>query len=138
MCNLVDAFVKGRSQTGGGIASQTLLVCFKDLFIEPNPVPIKTGIVRGVGQSWRKYVLPLCEMSPANQARFAQKPWRNLNAPDQIRVALIGAAGRMGAGDCERPPQVRTRRLLQNRMWAIKSHQQNANVLIDFSSAAGR
>jgi 4-hydroxy-tetrahydrodipicolinate synthase len=42
---------------------------FKDLFIEPNPVPIKTAL------SWRGTILaevrlPLCEMSPANQARL--------------------------------------------------------------------
>jgi 4-hydroxy-tetrahydrodipicolinate synthase len=42
---------------------------FKDLFIEPNPVPIKTAL------SWRGTILaevrlPLCEMSAANQARL--------------------------------------------------------------------
>jgi 4-hydroxy-tetrahydrodipicolinate synthase len=42
---------------------------FKDLFIEPNPVPIKTAL------SWRRNMsaevrLPLCEMSAANQARL--------------------------------------------------------------------
>jgi 4-hydroxy-tetrahydrodipicolinate synthase len=42
---------------------------FKDLFIEPNPVPIKTAL------SWRRTIsaevrLPLCEMSAANEARL--------------------------------------------------------------------
>ena len=42
---------------------------FKDLFIEPNPVPAKTAL------SWRGAIsfevrLPLCEMSEANQARL--------------------------------------------------------------------
>src|SRR5258708_14652832 len=46
-----------------------LLPLFKDLFIEPNPVPVKTAL------SWRGAIspevrLPLCEMSEANQARL--------------------------------------------------------------------
>ena len=44
-----------------------LLPLFKDLFIEPNPVPVKTAL------GWRDTMtgdvrLPLCEMSEANQA----------------------------------------------------------------------
>jgi 4-hydroxy-tetrahydrodipicolinate synthase len=46
-----------------------LLPLFKDLFIEPNPVPVKTAL------GWRGWMsgevrLPLCEMSEANQARL--------------------------------------------------------------------
>jgi 4-hydroxy-tetrahydrodipicolinate synthase len=46
-----------------------LLPLFKDLFIEPNPVPVKTAL------GWRGAMsgdvrLPLCEMSEANQARL--------------------------------------------------------------------
>jgi 4-hydroxy-tetrahydrodipicolinate synthase len=46
-----------------------MLPIFKDLFIEPNPVPVKTAL------SWRGAMsaecrLPLCEMSAANQARL--------------------------------------------------------------------
>ena len=46
-----------------------LLPVFKDLFIEPNPVPAKTAL------SWRGVMsadcrLPLCEMTAANQARL--------------------------------------------------------------------
>ena len=42
---------------------------FKDLFIEPNPVPVKTAL------AWRGSIsfevrLPLCEMTEANQARL--------------------------------------------------------------------
>ena len=42
---------------------------FKDLFIEPNPVPVKTAL------AWRGAIafevrLPLCEMSEPNQARL--------------------------------------------------------------------
>jgi 4-hydroxy-tetrahydrodipicolinate synthase len=46
-----------------------MLPLFKDLFIEPNPVPIKTAL------AWRGMMsgevrLPLCEMSRANQERL--------------------------------------------------------------------
>src|SRR5216110_2949262 len=46
-----------------------LLPLFKDLFIEPNPVPVKTAL------GWRGAMspevrLPLCEMSEANQTRL--------------------------------------------------------------------
>jgi 4-hydroxy-tetrahydrodipicolinate synthase len=42
---------------------------FKDLFIEPNPVPVKTAL------GWRGAMsgevrLPLCDMSDANQTRL--------------------------------------------------------------------
>jgi len=42
---------------------------FKDLFIEPNPVPVKTAL------AWRGLILgevrlPLCEMTAANQERL--------------------------------------------------------------------
>jgi 4-hydroxy-tetrahydrodipicolinate synthase len=46
-----------------------LLPVFKDLFIEPNPVPVKTALAwRGTMSS--EVRLPLCEMSEANQARL--------------------------------------------------------------------
>jgi 4-hydroxy-tetrahydrodipicolinate synthase len=46
-----------------------LLPLFKDLFIEPNPVPAKTALGwRGVMSA--EVRLPLCEMSEANQARL--------------------------------------------------------------------
>ena len=46
-----------------------LLPVFKDLFIEPNPVPVKTGLGRRGAMS-PEVRLPLCEMSEANQARL--------------------------------------------------------------------
>jgi 4-hydroxy-tetrahydrodipicolinate synthase len=46
-----------------------LLPLFKDLFIEPNPVPVKTALGwRGAMSS--EVRLPLCEMSEANQGRL--------------------------------------------------------------------
>ena len=68
VCALVQAF------RSGDIASaqkwnQRLGPLFKDLFIEPNPVPVKTAL------SWRERMtsevrLPLCEMTPENAARL--------------------------------------------------------------------
>jgi 4-hydroxy-tetrahydrodipicolinate synthase len=46
-----------------------LLPLFKDLFIEPNPVPVKTALGWRSGMS-PEVRLPLCEMSEANQARL--------------------------------------------------------------------
>lgn len=68
MCDLVDVFAKGDLKRAEGL-HRKLYWLFKDLFIEPNPVPIKTAL------SWRGTILaevrlPLCEMSPANQARL--------------------------------------------------------------------
>src|SRR5437868_2616258 len=46
-----------------------LLPLFKDLFVEPNPVPVKTALGwRGAMSS--EVRLPLCEMSEANQTRL--------------------------------------------------------------------
>ncbi len=68
MCELVGAFVNGDLKRAEGL-HRKLYWLFKDLFIEPNPVPIKTAL------SWRGRILaevrlPLCEMSAANQARL--------------------------------------------------------------------
>jgi 4-hydroxy-tetrahydrodipicolinate synthase len=68
MCDLVAAFANGDLKRAEGF-HRKLYWLFKDLFIEPNPVPIKTAL------SWRGTIsaevrLPLCEMSAANQARL--------------------------------------------------------------------
>jgi len=68
MCDLVDAFANGDLKRAEGL-HRKLYWLFKDLFIEPNPVPIKTAL------SWRGTILaevrlPLCEMSAANQVRL--------------------------------------------------------------------
>jgi len=46
-----------------------LLPLFKDLFIDPNPVPVKTALGWRGGMSG-EVRLPLCEMSETNQARL--------------------------------------------------------------------
>ena len=44
---------------------------FKDLFIEPNPVPVKFALARR-GQCTADVRLPLCEMSAANSKRLTE------------------------------------------------------------------
>lgn len=65
---LVRAFESGDARNAEQI-HRKLLPLFKDLFIEPNPVPVKTAL------SWRGQMssevrLPLCEMTNANAARL--------------------------------------------------------------------
>ena len=65
---LVNAF------RSGDIASaqqmhRRLGAIFKDLFLEPNPVPVKTALAWR-GEMSDEVRLPLCEMSAANQARL--------------------------------------------------------------------
>jgi 4-hydroxy-tetrahydrodipicolinate synthase len=68
MCELVRAAMSGDIKRAEQL-HRKLYWLFKDLFIEPNPVPIKTAL------SWRRNLLaevrlPLCEMSPTNQSRL--------------------------------------------------------------------
>ncbi len=68
VCALVRACESGDLKSAGKL-HRKLLPLFKDLFIEPNPVPVKTAL------GWRGLLsgevrLPLCEMSEANQARL--------------------------------------------------------------------
>jgi 4-hydroxy-tetrahydrodipicolinate synthase len=65
---LVRAFDSGDATRARELHRKMFRV-FKDLFIEPNPVPVKTAL------AWRGGMLadvrlPLCEMSEANQARL--------------------------------------------------------------------
>jgi 4-hydroxy-tetrahydrodipicolinate synthase len=68
VCALVRAFDSGDVKSAMKLHHK-LFPLFKDLFIEPNPVPVKTAL------GWRGAMsaevrLPLCEMSEANQARL--------------------------------------------------------------------
>ncbi|MGZ4982818.1 MAG: 4-hydroxy-tetrahydrodipicolinate synthase [Chthoniobacterales bacterium] len=68
VCALVRAFEKG-DVAGAQRSHRRMAGLFKDLFIEPNPVPVKTAL------SWRGLMssevrLPLCEMTSANQERL--------------------------------------------------------------------
>jgi 4-hydroxy-tetrahydrodipicolinate synthase len=68
VCSLVRAYESGDAKLAANL-HRKMFPLFKDLFIEPNPVPVKTAL------SWRGAMsgevrLPLCEMSEANQARL--------------------------------------------------------------------
>jgi len=68
VCALVRAFESG-NMTEGEKLHHKLFPRFKALFIEPNPVPVKTAL------GWRGAIsgecrLPLCEMTEANQLRL--------------------------------------------------------------------
>jgi 4-hydroxy-tetrahydrodipicolinate synthase len=68
VCALVRACEAGDLKSAAKL-HRKFLPLFKDLFIEPNPVPVKTAL------SWRGAMspevrLPLCEMSEANQTRL--------------------------------------------------------------------
>ena len=68
LCALVRACDSGDYKSAESL-HRKLFQVFKDLFIEPNPVPAKTAL------AWRGAMsaevrLPLCEMSDANQTRL--------------------------------------------------------------------
>jgi 4-hydroxy-tetrahydrodipicolinate synthase len=68
LCALVRACESGDFKSAENL-HRRMGAIFKDLFIEPNPVPAKTAL------AWRGAIsfevrLPLCEMSDANQARL--------------------------------------------------------------------
>jgi 4-hydroxy-tetrahydrodipicolinate synthase len=68
VCELVRAYECGDVKLAFNLHNQ-MFPLFKDLFIEANPVPVKTAL------DWRGAMsgevrLPLCEMSEANQSRL--------------------------------------------------------------------
>ena len=68
LCSLVRACGSGDFKSAETL-QRKMGGIFKDLFIEPNPVPVKTAL------AWRGAIsfevrLPLCEMTDANQARL--------------------------------------------------------------------
>jgi len=68
VCALVRAYECGDAKLALNL-HRKMFPLFKDLFIEPNPVPVKTAF------AWRGAMsgevrLPLCEMSEANQVRL--------------------------------------------------------------------
>src|SRR5438034_839198 len=68
VCALVRACESGDLKSAEKLHRQ-LSPLFKDLFIEPNPVPVKTALgCRGLMSG--EVRLPLCEMSEANQSRL--------------------------------------------------------------------
>lgn len=70
ICELVRVFESGDLKAARKI-HQRLAGLFKDLFIEPNPVPVKTAL------AWRGLMsnevrLPLCEMTAVNEKRLRE------------------------------------------------------------------
>ena len=68
LCSLVRACESGDFKSAENL-HRKMGAIFKDLFVEPNPVPVKTAL------AWRGMIsfevrLPLCEMTEANQARL--------------------------------------------------------------------
>jgi 4-hydroxy-tetrahydrodipicolinate synthase len=68
VCALVRAYECGDAKLAFNL-HRRMFPLFKDLFIEPNPVPVKTAL------AWRGAMsgevrLPLCEMSEGNQTRL--------------------------------------------------------------------
>jgi 4-hydroxy-tetrahydrodipicolinate synthase len=79
VCALVRALDSGDVKSATNLHNK-MFPLFKDLFIEPNPVPVKTAL------GWRGTMsgevrLPLCEMSDANQARLR----KTLDAFERVR-----------------------------------------------------
>jgi 4-hydroxy-tetrahydrodipicolinate synthase len=68
VCALVRAYECGDAKLAANLHRKMFLL-FKDLFIEPNPVPVKT-VLGWRGAMSSEVRLPLCEMSEANQTRL--------------------------------------------------------------------
>lgn len=68
VCALVRALNDGDNKTARRM-HQRLSGLFKDLFIEPNPVPVKTALAWR-GEMSAEVRLPLCEMSAATEAQL--------------------------------------------------------------------
>jgi 4-hydroxy-tetrahydrodipicolinate synthase len=65
---LVRLFLDGRTDEARALHFR-LYPLFKDLFIEPNPVPVKTALA-WLGKMSAEVRLPLCEMSEANATKL--------------------------------------------------------------------
>ena len=65
---LVDTFRRGDIAAAQAL-HRRLAGIFKDLFIEPNPVPVKTALAWR-GEMSSEVRLPLCEMTAASEARL--------------------------------------------------------------------
>jgi 4-hydroxy-tetrahydrodipicolinate synthase len=66
--DMVNAFQAGRLQEARDLHLRSYPI-FKDLFIESNPIPVKTAL-HLMGMIENEYRLPLCEMSEENLIRL--------------------------------------------------------------------
>jgi 4-hydroxy-tetrahydrodipicolinate synthase len=76
MVRMVQAFTEGRLAEAREVHAR-FYPLFRDLFIETNPIPIKTALSLA-GRISGEFRLPLCEMAPANAAKLLAT-LRNLN-----------------------------------------------------------
>lgn len=67
--DLVRAHALGKNDVALGLHERWYPL-FKDLFIEPNPVPVKTALALCEGYLLPDVRLPLCEMAPATFAKL--------------------------------------------------------------------
>ncbi|MBM3892206.1 MAG: 4-hydroxy-tetrahydrodipicolinate synthase, partial [Verrucomicrobia bacterium] len=63
---MVHAFLDGKTNVAAA-AHEKYFPLFKDLFIETNPVPIKTAMAM-LGMVGEEFRLPLCRMADKNKA----------------------------------------------------------------------
>src|SRR5260370_9204387 len=68
VCALVRACESGDYKSAESL-HRKMFPLFKDLFIEPNPLPSNTALAWRVAMS-AEVLFPLCEMSEANQTRL--------------------------------------------------------------------
>ena len=145
VCALVRAAESGDLKLAEK-SHRKLLPLFKDLFIEPNPVPVKTALGwRGAMSS--EVRLPLCEMSASEPGPPAQDAGR-LRMPSNsallatmknfhVHVLLIGAAGRMGKSVldlAQSDPEIEIAAQCDLGD-SIEPAMANCDVAIDFSQA---
>jgi len=76
MVRMVQAFAEGRAAEAAELHAH-FYPLFRDLFVETNPIPIKTAL-NLAGRISGEFRLPLCEMAPANAAKLLAT-LRNLN-----------------------------------------------------------
>lgn len=67
--DLVRAHARGKNDVARGLHERWYPL-FKDLFIEPNPVPVKTALALCQGYMLPDVRLPLCEMAPGTFAQL--------------------------------------------------------------------
>jgi 4-hydroxy-tetrahydrodipicolinate synthase len=65
---MVAAFAEGRPAEAAELHAH-FYPLFRDLFIETNPIPIKTALALA-GRMREEFRMPLCEMAPANKAKL--------------------------------------------------------------------
>lgn len=70
MVDLVDLIAEGDA-SGARDVNFRLFPLFRDLFIETNPIPIKTALALS-GRIRSELRPPMCEMAPANQRRLEE------------------------------------------------------------------